>query len=211
MKVIGDQNSYASACTIGAVTIDRGCHLLILNENSLSNWPWTMFLSVLLNDDSCMKRAVCNGNQLNDRTTLTLVMEPAWFRIRTLKLPTYNILPNCGNDVSKHDFMRFLRSINFRKKIRHAEGFVIVIESASLAESRLSLGCRRRKWDREVAQARYEVFIVGRARNHLKVVLSLDISLLYLPCFRHPSRSSVGGDANCMLWYRQHSLPFTTI
>lgn len=29
--------------------------------------------------------------------------------------------------------MRFLRSINFRKKIRHAEGFVIAIESASLA------------------------------------------------------------------------------
>lgn len=51
----------ASASAIGSVTIGRGCHLLILNENSLSNWPWAAFLSVLLNDDSCLKRAVCNG------------------------------------------------------------------------------------------------------------------------------------------------------
>lgn len=50
----------------------------------------------------------------------------------------------------------------------------------------------------ERLRRRYEVFIVGRARNHLKVVLSLDISLLYLLRFRHPSRSSVVGDANCM-------------
>lgn len=53
--------AYASASSVGSVTIDRGCHLLILNENSLSNWPWAAFLSVLLNDDSCFKRAVCNG------------------------------------------------------------------------------------------------------------------------------------------------------
>lgn len=54
-------NGNASASTTGSVTIGRGCHLLILNENSLSNWPWATFLSVLLNDDSCLKRAVCNG------------------------------------------------------------------------------------------------------------------------------------------------------
>lgn len=58
----------ASASAIGSVTIGRGCHLLILNENSLSNWPWAAFLSVLLNDDSCLKRAVCNGtNSMTER------------------------------------------------------------------------------------------------------------------------------------------------
>ena len=62
VKVFRSQRSYASACTIGSVTIGRACHLLILNENSLSNWPWTVFLSVLLNDDSCSERAVCNSS-----------------------------------------------------------------------------------------------------------------------------------------------------
>lgn len=66
---------------------------------------------------------------------------------------------------------------------------------------RSSAGGGRRKWDREVAQARYEVFIVGCARNHLKVVLSLDISLLYLLLYWHPSRSSVAGDANVRFAY----------
>lgn len=62
VKVLRSKWFYASACTIGSVTIGRACHLLILNENSLSNWPWTVFLSVLLNDDSCSERAVCNSS-----------------------------------------------------------------------------------------------------------------------------------------------------
>lgn len=91
-----------------------------------------MFLSVLLNDDSCSERAVCNNS--NSMTQLWsrrlqgfppphVVAEPfSHFQHQSCQQKCWNV-HYFTNQISSSD--------NFRKKIRHAGGFVIVIESAA--------------------------------------------------------------------------------
>lgn len=157
-----------------------------------------MFLSVLLNDDSCMKRAARNGNQVYAGTQVTEVPD--------YELPV--VQPYCGNGVSKH-------KISWKYKLSKENStclwFCNSIESARLSEAQRG-SARPADVESETERLRSRVtkFLLSAAREITWKLYCPWIFHFFICYFRHPSRSSVSGDANCT-YACSNLVPFTLV